>query len=424
MTLFFVLVVVATLNLALGYALAVHMGYGPGMHHETCNMFSAGGLSGLASGKSVDALIEELTSEPASLTDPKPAAQEPSKPEESPPAETVIEGLVLAFRGELVKNEESLIRIEAELRSPQDPTETMIEAHTLALQSSCEAYLGELREASERLQSWLKDSDALATLREQIDLALVEQLTQVDATIRNLGQMDLASDPTMATAKLTEVVASLVGTIHQLRDYLDMACVTIVRQENRLNTIDDRFGTDPMTNLPNRLGLEHLLQQWWQQGRHQSQPHSAVLFDFDRFTKINQDHGVSAGNQVLRVVAERMRSCLGPDDLIVRYSGQRIAVLLSGVESADAMQAAERVRQAAQADSIPCGEMAIPISLSGGIVEILPHDTPQDVLDRLEKALNESRRAGPGQLLLYKGETSAGGDDGLSTKDEGLNTKD
>ena len=143
--------------------------------------------------------------------------------------------------------------------------------------------------------------------------------------------------------------------MHQLRDYLDRVCVTIVRQDERLHTIDEGFRRDPMTNLPNRLGLEHLLQEWWQQGRHQSQP-LRLSFRSRRLHQAQPGPRAAAGNHVLHVVAERMRDCLGPNDLIVRYSGQRIAVFLSGVESTDAIEAAERIRQPPRATTSPAAK--------------------------------------------------------------------
>jgi diguanylate cyclase (GGDEF)-like protein len=374
MSLFVLVIVIGALNLALGYALAVRLGFGPEGLRPTWETLSAAGMDGL---------IDDPWRQQA-MPEPAPFAEAP----------------VLAFRSDLVKNEESLIRIDTELRAPRALAGPAVEAHVRGVQTSCETYLADLKKAAEqfRLQT---ESDAFQPLGEDLDLALVEQSTQVDAVARSLGQLDLAGDPAALTARLIEEVTGLLSRMHQLRDYLDRVCVTIVRQDERLHTIDEGFRRDPMTNLPNRLGLEHLLQEWWQQGRHQSQPLSAVLFDLDGFTKLNQDHGAAAGNHVLHVVAERMRDCLGPNDLIVRYSGQRIAVFLSGVESTDAIEAAERIRQAAQSDDIPCGEMAIPISLSGGIAAILPHDTPQDVLDHLEKTLAEAKQAGRGQLSQY-----------------------
>lgn len=382
--------VVGAANLVLGYVIAVQLGYGPRSLHEMWAAVSGDGGSS-AVDPAVNAIIQQMVAEPAAL----PAAS-PATPT------TSFEDLVLAFRKELGENEASLIRIDEQLRSAQTPTAETIEAQTRALREACQAYVVVLGKTSDRCQGQLDALGATKPLGEQIDMALVEQSTQIDAAVRNLDQLDLAADPAGASKRLSAEIATLLGTIHQLRDYLDTACVALARPENRLSTRDDNQRTDPMTNLPNRFGLEQILQQWWQEGRHQTKPHCAVLFDLDDFAKVNQDHGVSAGNQVLRAVAERMREGLGPDDLIVRYSGQRLAVLLSGVEAEAALQSAERISQAVQASGIPYGEMAIPVSLTGSVVRILPHDTPQDVLDRLERTLSEAKRTARGKLVLQK----------------------
>lgn len=398
------ILVVASLNLVLGYVIAVRLGYGPRSLHETWDVVSGNG-DRMGADLAVNAILGQM------VTD---SAAPPPTPPATLPTES-FQDSVLAFRKELRENEASLIRIDEQLRSAEPPTAETIEAQTRALREACEAYLAVLRKTAERYRGQLSALGPVKSLGEQIDMALVEQSTLVDATVRNLGQLDLASDLVAALQRLSAEIATLLGTIHQLRDYLDTACVTLARPENRLNSIDNTDGTDPMTNLPNRLGLEQILQQWWQENRHQTQPHCAALFDLDDFAKINQDHGVSAGNQVLRGVAERMREGLGPDDLIVRYSGQRIAVLLSGVEAEAALQSAERLAQTVHASGIPYGEMAIPVNLTGAVVSILPHDAPQDVLERLERTLVEAKRTARGKVVLQNGEEG---------KDEGLRTKD
>jgi diguanylate cyclase (GGDEF)-like protein len=71
----------------------------------------------------------------------------------------------------------------------------------------------------------------------------------------------------------------------------------------------------------------------------------AVLFiDLDDFKEVNDGFGHTTGDQLLRGVAERLRSVVRPDDLAARFGGDEFAVLLSGIaERADADRVAQRV---------------------------------------------------------------------------------
>ncbi len=80
---------------------------------------------------------------------------------------------------------------------------------------------------------------------------------------------------------------------------------------------------DPLTGLPNRRALEERLAALPVHG-------AAVLFvDLDRFKVINDTLGHHAGDEVLRIVAARLQSCLGDDDVVARQGGDEFIVVLT-----------------------------------------------------------------------------------------------
>ena len=119
MSLFVLVIVIGALNLALGYALAVRLGFGPEGLRPTWETLSAAGM---------DCLIDDPWRQQA-MPEPAPFAEAP----------------VLAFRSDLVKNEESLIRIDTELRAPRALAGPAVEAHVRGVQTSCETYLADLK---------------------------------------------------------------------------------------------------------------------------------------------------------------------------------------------------------------------------------------------------------------------------------------
>lgn len=85
---------------------------------------------------------------------------------------------------------------------------------------------------------------------------------------------------------------------------------------------------DTLTGLTNRtLFLEHLTQVSKQ--RPQQGSYSAVLFiDLDRFKEINDTQGHSVGDQVLKLVAQRLKSILRQGDTLARFGGDEFTILL------------------------------------------------------------------------------------------------
>ena len=104
---------------------------------------------------------------------------------------------------------------------------------------------------------------------------------------------------------------------------------------------------DPLTGLANRrLLLDHLDHALLQADR--TGGRVAVLFgDIDRFKVVNDNLGHQVGDEMLRVVADRLRRAVRPGDTLSRFGGDEFVIILEGVESPDdAGQVADRVLHA------------------------------------------------------------------------------
>jgi diguanylate cyclase (GGDEF)-like protein len=110
--------------------------------------------------------------------------------------------------------------------------------------------------------------------------------------------------------------------------------------------------TDALTGLHNRRHLEEQLQRLAGAGDHLA----VLLCDIDRFKQVNDTRGHAAGDEVLRVVAGRLREAARPGDLPGRWGGEEFLVVLPGTGPEEAAAQGERVRRAVAATLVPLAE--------------------------------------------------------------------
>ena len=122
---------------------------------------------------------------------------------------------------------------------------------------------------------------------------------------------------------------------------------------------------DALTGLPNRAffngQLSHSLV-----GAMPERPLALLLIDLDRFKEVNDTLGHQAGDEVLCLVAERLRGALRPEDTVARLGGDEFAVLLPETDEVAAVRVAERLRDAMDAPLALAGH-PVSVDLSTGI---------------------------------------------------------
>jgi diguanylate cyclase len=107
--------------------------------------------------------------------------------------------------------------------------------------------------------------------------------------------------------------------------------------------------TDPLTQLPNRTLFHDRLEQSILTARRENKTFALFIMDLDRFKDINDTLGHQVGDEVLKLVAQRLRAKLRESDTIARMGGDEFAVLLPTVNAKYAGMAARMLLQALRA---------------------------------------------------------------------------
>ncbi|HJR60716.1 MAG TPA: diguanylate cyclase [Vicinamibacterales bacterium] len=113
-----------------------------------------------------------------------------------------------------------------------------------------------------------------------------------------------------------------------------------------IDSLERLASADPLTGLANRRGGEKDIAAEISRARRQNTPLSCVLLDIDHFKDVNDTFGHQAGDYVLREISSLLRRTVRAYDILVRWGGEEFLVVLPGVEQAQALKLAERIRQA------------------------------------------------------------------------------
>lgn len=150
--------------------------------------------------------------------------------------------------------------------------------------------------------------------------------------------------------------------------------------------------TDSLTGLLNRRAFELILTRELRRSVQGGEPLALLLLDIDRFKQVNDSRGHQAGDEVLRRVADALRSAVRRVDALSRYGGEEFVLLLRGVTLSEAGEVAERIRSGIAALSTLPDHLAVTVSI--GVEASRASDTPVSLLARCDEALYRSKRGG------------------------------
>ena len=178
---------------------------------------------------------------------------------------------------------------------------------------------------------------------------------------------------------------------------LDMSVVRSLHQQLEYQAV-----TDPLTGLLNRRGFYQTVESALVRNERSDKSQALLYLDLDGFKSINDTHGHDAGDRVLRWVAEQLRDCLRPYDILARIGGDEFTALLDTLEYPEqaakvAEKLIDRVSMCQQIDGLD-----VSLGVSIGIATYPESGANLDsLLHAADIAMYAAKQAGRQQYRYY-----------------------
>jgi diguanylate cyclase (GGDEF)-like protein/PAS domain S-box-containing protein len=200
--------------------------------------------------------------------------------------------------------------------------------------------------------------------------------------------------------------------LHQQVVAVQGGIVAIVRDISERKAAEERMlhlaHHDTLTGLPNRSLISDRLEHTIAQARRNGGTVLVAFMDLDGFKLVNDGLGHNAGDELLKVVAERMSGCLRESDTVGRFGGDEFVLLLDEPASVvDAAPVLERVRKAVL-QSISVSGQEVQVSCSIGVA-VYPNDGGDagTLLMNADAAMYRAKELGKNNIQFYTREMNA-----------------
>jgi diguanylate cyclase len=238
--------------------------------------------------------------------------------------------------------------------------------------------------------------------RSELMTVLAKMMSEIDTAEDHTGNyqsvletFDGALKRAGSTAELAELVSAVVASTAEVRGSLSSMNVELKanraevdRLTEELTRLREDVLTDPLTGLTNRRGFDVALEALKAAADGGGESFTLLMFDIDRFKKVNDTLGHLVGDKVIQHVANAMKACVRGDDTSARYGGEEFALLLPATTPEGARTVAEHVRNAIrrpQAAQSRSGSLPT-VSVSVGIAGFRPGESKHEGRDRVTLA--------------------------------------
>jgi len=246
-------------------------------------------------------------------------------------------------------------------------------------------------------------------------------LKHVDKTGKKLCLDGCPLHDTLATGKINEAEVFLehklgyrvpvkVKSFPLFDENQNIVAAVEVFTDNRFN--DDQYlenqslrkalREDDLTKIYNRKYLEFRLNQMHHEYEAFDQGFGILFIDADYFKKINDTYGHNIGDEVLKVIAQTLKSNMRPNDMVGRWGGEEFIVITRTNRMQTLRRIAERLRQLSENSVYKSDQKQITFTVSIGGTLYEKGETVKSLINRADKYMYEAKHSGKNKTVVKK----------------------
>jgi diguanylate cyclase (GGDEF)-like protein len=176
--------------------------------------------------------------------------------------------------------------------------------------------------------------------------------------------------------------------------------VALEKEFRERQALLERATRDSLTGLWNRTSILEFLSREMTHAQRTGAPLALALIDVDHFKLINDTYGHHGGDAVLRELARRLGGAIRQNDLLGRYGGEELMVVLPGLPYVGATTPIERLRECVAERPFAVQEVSVTLTVSIGMAWCeSSSDTTHDIISRADAALYAAKGSGRNRVV-------------------------
>ncbi len=178
-----------------------------------------------------------------------------------------------------------------------------------------------------------------------------------------------------------------------------------VQQQNKeLNYLATR---DSLTGCLNRRAFSEQFAALFEQAKSNGSELACVMVDIDHFKAVNDNFGHATGDEVIKMLAEILKSNTRSEDLVARYGGEEFCLVMPGMSDDVAIKTSERIRLRIKDESAERYETGPRVTASLGVSSLHDDpDNPEDLNNLADEALYIAKESGRNRVVRWSSDTA------------------
>ena len=179
----------------------------------------------------------------------------------------------------------------------------------------------------------------------------------------------------------------------------------LMEQQKRLESLKEEVMRDGLTDLYNYRSFHFFLNQEYIRVQRYRLPLTLIMADIDHFKSINDTFGHPAGDEVLRMLSQQLKTALRNSDILARNGGEEFGILLTETPVKDALIVVERLRRMVESTVVEFEGQAIKVTMSFGVALFQPESSlsKDELIKQADHALYEAKHQGRNRVCVNSG---------------------